>query len=219
MHDDSATVTHEWVCWVTDHHHCFECVGIKKWLLPFVVSLKSLALSGFTFESVSWKVSYDDSIGPCSLHVMLMLLQDIQLPHRNSMMTYALALSGIKPDLITKYNAVMGYVTALTEDFALYLFSFLLFHAVLAWTTLQHRTLGVVYGIMLDCRLEGKTLLTTVLAGLLEEMWSCVLSCKIIKIWDSRSGDIRGRKVLLCHYLFIAFHLPDLVDMTDPSLA
>lgn len=77
-------------------------------------------------------MSYDDSIGPCSLHVMLMLLQDIQLPHRNSMMTYALALSGIKPDLITKYNAVMGYVTALTEDFALYLFSFLLFHAVLA---------------------------------------------------------------------------------------
>lgn len=80
------------------------------------------------------------------------ILQDIKLPHKNSMMTYALVFSGVKPDLITKYNAIMGYIAAVTEDFALYLFSFLLFHAVVVWTPLQFQ-----WFMGIACSREGRS--------------------------------------------------------------
>ncbi|KAK7484690.1 hypothetical protein BaRGS_00024098 [Batillaria attramentaria] len=56
-------------------------------------------------------------------------MKDIQLPHKSSMIGGALILSGVKPDIISSYNQIMGYITAVSEDFALYLFSFLVFHA------------------------------------------------------------------------------------------
>jgi hypothetical protein len=46
-------------------------------------------------------------------------------------MTYALVLCGMKPEIISKYNLIMGYISAISEDFAVYLFSFLLFGVVI----------------------------------------------------------------------------------------
>ncbi|KAL5018006.1 hypothetical protein ScPMuIL_003728 [Solemya velum] len=53
---------------------------------------------------------------------------NVSLPHKNNMMATALMLCGIKPDIINYYNQIMGYFSAVTEDLALYIFTFLLAH-------------------------------------------------------------------------------------------
>ncbi|XP_046340006.2 guided entry of tail-anchored proteins factor CAMLG-like [Haliotis rufescens] len=68
-------------------------------------------------------------VGLYSFHYTYM--KDVALPHNSSLMSGALVLSGIKPEFVAIYNRTMGYFTAVTEDFALYLFTFLICNAVM----------------------------------------------------------------------------------------
>ncbi|XP_050390132.2 uncharacterized protein LOC126809546 [Patella vulgata] len=52
--------------------------------------------------------------------------QEIILRAKGSLLSSALVLCGIKPELIATYNQIMGYVNAIVEDFATYLFAFLI---------------------------------------------------------------------------------------------
>ena len=56
------------------------------------------------------------------------LFQNIVLPHRSSLLVGVLMLCGIKPDILLMYNKIMGYVTAASEDFAMFFFAFLMSH-------------------------------------------------------------------------------------------
>lgn len=58
----------------------------------------------------------------------MFVLQSLSLPHKNNMMVTALMLCGIKSDVINYYNQIMGYFSAVTEDLALFIFTFLLAH-------------------------------------------------------------------------------------------
>ncbi|XP_067673800.1 guided entry of tail-anchored proteins factor CAMLG-like [Haliotis asinina] len=68
-------------------------------------------------------------VGLYSFHYTYM--KDVALPHNSSLMSGALVLSGIKPEFVAIFNRTMGYFTAVTEDFALYLFTFLICNAVM----------------------------------------------------------------------------------------
>ncbi|XP_046553557.1 guided entry of tail-anchored proteins factor CAMLG-like [Haliotis rubra] len=68
-------------------------------------------------------------VGLYSFHYTYM--KDVALPHNSSLMSGALVLSGIKPEFVAVFNRTMGYFTAVTEDFALYLFTFLICNAVM----------------------------------------------------------------------------------------
>ncbi|GFO28627.1 calcium signal-modulating cyclophilin ligand [Plakobranchus ocellatus] len=50
---------------------------------------------------------------------------------RGTLMSAALMLCGIKPELMGVYNNIMGYVTMLASDFGIYFFSFLIWHSLL----------------------------------------------------------------------------------------
>ncbi|XP_076459514.1 uncharacterized protein LOC143292807 [Babylonia areolata] len=65
------------------------------------------------------------------LYFQTTYMKDLQLPHKSSMMMYALVFSGVKQELIVKFNTIMGYISAATEDFALFMFSFLVCNAVM----------------------------------------------------------------------------------------
>ncbi|XP_045213212.2 uncharacterized protein LOC123564023 [Mercenaria mercenaria] len=54
------------------------------------------------------------------------MLHNVMLPHKSSMLIGMLMLCGIKPAILQTYNKLMGYVTAATEDFALFFFAFMM---------------------------------------------------------------------------------------------
>ncbi|ESP04633.1 hypothetical protein LOTGIDRAFT_237287 [Lottia gigantea] len=59
-------------------------------------------------------------------------MQNIVLPQKGSLLSSALMLCGIKPDVIKLYNRVMSYISAISEDCAIYLFTFVLCNIVMA---------------------------------------------------------------------------------------
>lgn len=100
---------------------CLLAAFVTRWTLGFGLGILFLELALVPFALLETALY--------TFHTTHM--KDIQLPHKNTLTTYALVLSGVKPELITKYNKVMGYFAALAEDFAVYLFSFLIFNAIM----------------------------------------------------------------------------------------
>ncbi|XP_052817818.1 uncharacterized protein LOC128244654 [Mya arenaria] len=54
------------------------------------------------------------------------VLHNVTLPHKSSMLVGLVLLCGIKPGIMHSYNQVMGYVTAASEDFAMFFFAFMM---------------------------------------------------------------------------------------------
>ncbi|XP_060561954.1 uncharacterized protein LOC132721638 [Ruditapes philippinarum] len=54
------------------------------------------------------------------------MLHNVMLPHKSSMLLGLLMLCGIKPAILQTYNKLMGYMTAASEDFALFFFAFMM---------------------------------------------------------------------------------------------
>ncbi|KAK3106511.1 hypothetical protein FSP39_021448 [Pinctada imbricata] len=54
------------------------------------------------------------------------IVKDLVLQHRNNMMVTLLVLCGVKKDILTLYNNIMGYLTAIGEDFCLFVFVFVM---------------------------------------------------------------------------------------------
>ncbi|XP_041364409.1 calcium signal-modulating cyclophilin ligand-like [Gigantopelta aegis] len=101
---------------------CICLAIIVRWILPLHYGLfyfQSIFLPFAALEIAIFSYQY--------IH-----MKEVQLPHSNSMMTGALMLSGIKPEVIATYNKVMGYMTAVTEDCGLFIFSFIVCHIIMS---------------------------------------------------------------------------------------
>ncbi|KAL3876773.1 hypothetical protein ACJMK2_034569 [Sinanodonta woodiana] len=60
------------------------------------------------------------------------MLADIDLPHKASFMMGVLVLCGLRKDVIESYTKIMGYFNAIAEDFAIFLFSFLMSNIIVS---------------------------------------------------------------------------------------
>ncbi|KAH3861747.1 uncharacterized protein LOC127866041 [Dreissena polymorpha] len=60
------------------------------------------------------------------------VLHNVTLPHKSSMLIGVLMLCGIKPEVVHLYNQIMGYLTAASEDFAMFFFAFLMANIFIA---------------------------------------------------------------------------------------
>ncbi|KAK3592824.1 hypothetical protein CHS0354_019052 [Potamilus streckersoni] len=60
------------------------------------------------------------------------MLSDIDLPHKASFIMGVLVLCGLRQDVIETYTKIMGYFSAIAEDFAIFLFSFLMSNIIVS---------------------------------------------------------------------------------------
>ncbi|KAL8561646.1 hypothetical protein ACOMHN_001378 [Nucella lapillus] len=101
---------------------CLLVAFLTRWALHFGLGLLFLELVMIPFLLLEGSLLYFQTTH----------MKDLKLPHSSSMMKYVLVFSGVRQDLIVKYGTIMGYVTAASEDFALFLFVFLACNAVIA---------------------------------------------------------------------------------------
>ncbi|KAK6187835.1 hypothetical protein SNE40_005772 [Patella caerulea] len=89
---------------------------VVRWILSFgfgIIFLQSMFVPFIITEIVFYAFHHMNN-------------QEIILRPKGSLLSGALVLCGIKPELIATYNQIMGYMNAIVEDFATYLFAFLI---------------------------------------------------------------------------------------------
>ncbi|XP_064603865.1 guided entry of tail-anchored proteins factor CAMLG-like [Liolophura sinensis] len=91
---------------------------LSRWLLPTFLGYLVLQSATVLFLAI------EAALFTQQRH----LLQTVVLPHKNNLMAGALLLCGIKPELITTYNRVMGIATTVFEDLMVYFFTFITCH-------------------------------------------------------------------------------------------
>ena len=94
-----------------------------------LVAYTVLTNSGVQFDS-NLKIHRQTIVSICALTPVL--LQNVTLPHKSSMLMGVLMLCGIKPAVLNLYNTMMGYFTAASEDFAIFFFSFMMANMVMS---------------------------------------------------------------------------------------